>query len=309
MYQLAITNGYTWNYLIYTAEQDPIAALGHAETIVMNLLDGLSGCYRTIVADKFFASISLAKSLLAHDTFLIGTLRRNRTVSGKEFLRRKLKRGEVYGLQNEQGVKFIMWKDKKDVLMISTKPSHSADVVESGKTNFRNEPIMKPKVVVDYNKGRQGTDLSDQLLAYYTCLRRSLKWYRKVAFELIFGTAIVNSYLVYREHYSTNNMTILKFRESPVRSLLLGMLFEELKPSSRQKATSQVKRKLTDHKLEEKEGCANDVRRWCVGCYEKLRQQQSRETSAMTAKRIKTFCPDCDQFFRLDCFNEKHFSK
>ena len=309
MYKLAATNGYTWNYLIYTGEQDPMADLGHAETIVMNLLDGLSGCYPTVVADNFFTSISLSKCLLAHDTYLIGTLKRNRTASGKEFLRRKLQRGEVYGLQNEEGIKLIIWKDKKDVLMISTKPLHLADVIDSGKTNFRNEPITKPKVVVDYNKGGQGTDLSDQLSAYYTCLRRSLKWYRKVAFELIFGTAIVNSYLVYKEHYSTNNMAILKFDERLVRSLLLGMPFEKLKPGLRQKATSQIKRKLTDHKLEEKEGSARDVRKLCVGCYEKLRQQQSRETSAMTAKRIKIFCPDCDQFFCLDCFNEKHFSK
>ena len=87
------------------------------------------------------------------------------------------------------------------------------------------------------------------------------------------------------------------------------MSFEEVKPCSRQKATSQIKRKLTDDNLEEKEGSARDVRRRCVGCYEKLRQQQSRETSAMTAKRIKTFSPVCDQFFCLDCFNEKHFSK
>jgi hypothetical protein len=113
MYKLAATNGYTWNYLIYTGQQDPMAGLGHAETIVMNLLDGLSGCYRTVVADNFFTSISLAKRLLAHDTYLIGTFRRNRSASGKEFLRRELKRGEVYGLQNEEGIKLIMWKTKK----------------------------------------------------------------------------------------------------------------------------------------------------------------------------------------------------
>ena len=50
---------------------------------------------------------------------------------------------------------------------------------------------MKSHVVLDYNEGRQGTDLSDQLSAYYPCFRRSIKWYRKVAFELIFGTALV----------------------------------------------------------------------------------------------------------------------
>ena len=135
MCKLAATDGYTWNYLIYTGEQDPMISLGHAETIVMNLLDGLLGYYRAVVADNF-TSISLAKSLLAHDTYLIGALGRNRTAFGKEFLRRKLKRGEVYGLQNEEGIKLITWKDKKDVLMISTKPSHSADVIDSGKTNF-----------------------------------------------------------------------------------------------------------------------------------------------------------------------------
>ena len=79
MYKLAATNGYTWSYLIYTGDQDPMAGVGHAETVVMNLLDGLSECHRTVVADNFFTSISLAKRLLAHDTYLIGTLRSIRT--------------------------------------------------------------------------------------------------------------------------------------------------------------------------------------------------------------------------------------
>ncbi len=77
----------------------------------------------------------------------------------------------MYGLQNKEGIKLIMWKDETDVLMISTRPSHSATVMDTRKTNFQNEPIMKPQVVVDYNKGRQGSDLSDQLSAYYTCVR------------------------------------------------------------------------------------------------------------------------------------------
>ena len=261
----------------------------------------------TVVADNFFTSISLAKRLLAHDTYLIGTLKSNRDASGKEFLQKQLKGGEAYGLQNKEGIKLIMWKDKKDVLMISARSSHSAAVVDSGKTNFQNESIMKPKVVVDYNKGRQGTDLSDQLSAYYTCLRRSIKWYRKVVFELFFGAAIVNSFLVYKANYSTSNMTILKFRESLVRSLLLGTSFENLKPGARQQSTSQTKRKLADHKLEEDES-DHDIRRCCVSCYEKIRQHQSRETSNATAKKVKTFCSDCDKFYCLDCFNEKHHS-
>ncbi|CAF1561830.1 unnamed protein product, partial [Rotaria sp. Silwood1] len=99
MYKLATTNGYTWNYVIYTGEQDTTAGLGHAQAVVMNLCDGLSGCYRTVVADNLFTCISLAKRLLGHDTYLIGTLRSNRAGSGHKVVQRKLKRGEVYWLQ------------------------------------------------------------------------------------------------------------------------------------------------------------------------------------------------------------------
>ncbi|CAF1004583.1 unnamed protein product [Didymodactylos carnosus] len=116
-----------------------MAGVGHAQAVVMNLLDGLDGCYRTVVADNFFTTISLAKYLLEHDTYLIGTLRSNRVGSGSEVLRKKLSRGEVYRLQNKDGIKLIMWKDKQDVLIISTRPSHSASVADSEKTNFQNE--------------------------------------------------------------------------------------------------------------------------------------------------------------------------
>ena len=61
--------------------------------------------------------------------------------------------------------------------MISTKLSHSATLVEIGKTNRSNERVMKLQVIVDYNKAKQGIDLSDQLSTYYASLRRPKKWY------------------------------------------------------------------------------------------------------------------------------------
>ena len=164
-------NGYTWNLMVYTSKQGPTAGLGHAQTVVLDLADGLLGCHRTVVVDNFFTSISLAESLLRNDTYLIGTLRSNRAGSEHGVVQEKLKRGEVYGLQSSNGIKLIKWKDKRDVLMISTKLSHSVAFVETGKTNKSNERIMKPQVIVDYNKGKQGADLSDQLSASYTCLQ------------------------------------------------------------------------------------------------------------------------------------------
>ena len=98
--------------------------------------------------------------------------------------------------------------------MITTKPSHTTALMDIRKTTSSDGCIVKPKVVLDYNKGRQGTDLSDRLSAYYTCLRRSIKRYEKVAFELIFEISIVKSYLIYKENDATDNITILQFGES-----------------------------------------------------------------------------------------------
>ncbi len=154
--KLAATNGYTWNFIVYTGKQDPMAGLGHSQTVVMNLSEDLLGCYRTAVADNFVTSISLRKRLLWNDTYLIQTLRSNCARSGHEVVQKKLKRGEVYGLQSKNGIKLIKWKGKRDVLMISTKPSHSAIVVDTRKTNKLNERIMKLQVALDYNEGKQG---------------------------------------------------------------------------------------------------------------------------------------------------------
>jgi hypothetical protein len=123
---------------------------------------------------------------------------------------------------------------------------------------------------------------------------------------MIFGMSIVNSYLIYKENYDTSRMTMLQFRDSLVLSLLLGVPFEDLKPGLRERSTSRMKRKLADHKLEEIEGSDRDVRRRCAGCYAKIREQQSKEASNATTKKVKTFCSDCDKFYCLSCFNEKH---
>ena len=65
IYKLAATNGYTWNFMVYTGKQDPTVGLGHGQTVGMDLTDSLLGCYRTVVADNFFTSISLAKFFIA----------------------------------------------------------------------------------------------------------------------------------------------------------------------------------------------------------------------------------------------------
>ena len=57
--------------MIYTVKQDSMAGVGHAQAVAMKLLDSLDGRYRTVVADNFFTSISLAKYLLEHAEVIV----------------------------------------------------------------------------------------------------------------------------------------------------------------------------------------------------------------------------------------------
>ena len=56
------------------------------------------------------------------------------------------------------------------------------------------DTVTKQEAVVYYNSGKQGIDISDQLASYHTSVRKSVRWYHKVAEELIFGTAVVNAF-------------------------------------------------------------------------------------------------------------------
>lgn len=52
--------------------------------------------------------------------------------------------------------------------------------------------------------------------SYNTSLRRGVKWYRKLAIELVVGAALVNSYWLH-QHITNDKMSITKFREEVIK--------------------------------------------------------------------------------------------
>lgn len=109
----------------------------------------------------------------------MGTLRTNRKGSPSEAINTKLKRGEIIAKENNQGITVLKWKDKRDILVLSTKHSSEMITVKT-KRGF----LPKPKIVAAYNTAKTSIDLSDQMSAYSSPLRKTFKWNKKLAFEL-----------------------------------------------------------------------------------------------------------------------------
>ena len=203
IYKLCDPEGYTYTSHVYAgkdgyASRDrPTATATHSTQIVLDLAEQYLKTGRTVTTDNYYTSVALAKMLLENQTHLVGTLRRNRASNPKAVVDAHLKKEEVVGRENEDSTVVAKWRSKREVLMLSTK--HDLKMVDTGRKNRCNEKVMKPEIIMCYNKGKQGIDISDQMASYFTPLRKTVRWYHKIGFEFLLNTAVVNALIICNE--------------------------------------------------------------------------------------------------------------
>jgi len=80
--------------------------------------------------------------------------------------------------------------------MIST--IHETTIVNTGwKDKKTNMEIKKPYAVAQYNKFMKGADRADKHLSFYSVLRKTVKWSKKVVLYLL-NCVLSNVFFVYR---------------------------------------------------------------------------------------------------------------
>ena len=159
------------------------------------------------------------------------------------------------------------------------------------------EQKQKTVAVVDYNQGNSGIDLSDQYTAVTISLPKEIKWYCKLAFEILLGIALVNSYLVFRSMLP-RKIGLHQFKEEFIEKILNL-------PKSEQHPRPQ---RLKQHFLIEVQNKTSNPKRRCFGCYSKFAKQKGRDIAAKKTKKVNTFCEQCPEkpFFCLECFRKHH---
>ena len=158
------TNGYTWGWQLYTGKEDGRMEHGLAHRVVMQLVDDerLEGKGYVVFTDNFYTSPSLFQDLAEKGFGACGTARRDRRGIPVCIRNVKLTRGQVRS-RRDDGVLALKWRDKRDVLMLSTY-HNSSMVVKSRRSRAAEggvEDIEKPLVVEDYNQHMGGVDLSE----------------------------------------------------------------------------------------------------------------------------------------------------
>lgn len=239
-------------------------------------MDSLLDSGRVLYCDNWYTSLPLAKYLVQRKTNLVGTCRKNKKFLPKEVTLKKLKRGNLIAKYN-CGIMVLKWKDKRDVLMLST--MHDASVNGLG----------KPKVIEDYNKSKTYVDVSDQMASYSPFVRRTCKWYIRLLFHITTQTMLVNAWRLYCEKQNTK-VTLTNFKIEVSRSLL---------------ACLPTLTTTTRHVLQ-KAGPARTSSKRCHSCYETMSKNENAEVARKKSKQVNTHCSNCKIHFCLQCFSEKH---
>lgn len=125
----------------------------------------------------------------------------------------------------ELGSESVKWKDKKNIFMLST--IHDNAMEPSQRTN-RNTglPVIKPRAVLDYSKNMGSVDTADMLLSSIQCIRKTIKWYKKLFFHIL-DMHMLNSFFCYRH---AKNIPNLKFADFQLR--VINQLVEQYSSSS-----------------------------------------------------------------------------
>jgi len=297
LYKLCDSVGYTYDLSVYSGKNlnNVDTNIPYAGKVVMSLLENYLNEGRTLIVDNFYTSIHIAHVLLDHNTHIVGTLRKNVKNCPKDIMNAKLQRGDIVGKENVHGVVVSKWKDKREVRFLSTR--HGVDIINTGKKNRKGEDIKKPEAVIFYNKNKQGIDLSDQMSSYFSPLRKTIRWYHKLAFQLLLGTAVTNALVLYKET-THKQIQISEFRQELIKELLDNTI--QSSPSSSSKKHKLVCETETTNNRKK--------RRRCNKCYVNLSKEFGRVHAQKKCKQVSTYCVTCESkpFFCIECFQNFH---
>ena len=189
--------------------------------IVMGLMKKghLLGRGHHVYMDNYYTSPDLFWELHNKEVFSCGTCRKNRKNMPKAVTQAGLRNNKGDCVFRRDGpLLALKWREKKkDVVMLST--IHEASFVETGKVDREGKKIEKPEAVYYYCSRMGGVDLSDQLLHYFTFLRKSTKWSRKLLIHL-FNLVILNAYILNKHYGSRKGMSQDEYRDLLVKYLM-----------------------------------------------------------------------------------------
>ena len=154
-------------------------------------------------------------------------------------------------------------------------------------------------LIIEYNSSMGGVDNLSRVLDPYSCQRKSLKWYRKIA-ELFLDVSIYNSFLVWRELNDSKD-THLNFRLKIITEIISWHSYTKGKNNRHGPQTHKQPLRLVErHFIRQMSQESKKQKRKCVRCQ-----------AIGIKKRETTYqCKECEVTLCVTpCFDINHTKK
>lgn len=270
---------YAWSMQVYTGRnRNCVPEKNQGMRVVLELAEGLKG--RNITCDNFFTTYDLAVELLKKKMTIVGTVRKNKVFLPPHILdmRKKPAFYSEFLFEHKNKVTLVAYVPKKYrcVYLIST--LHQDAQIQDNQST-------KPEIIEYYNHTKAGVDTLDQLVATYTCKRKTNRW-PVALFANMLDVSACNAFVI----WTAINPEWNRSKHFRRRLFLEELGFELLEDEKQQRKTQPygtVARKL-HHPQEEK----NTKRGRCHFC-----ENKSNST------KYNTKCMNCNLFV---CKNHSH---
>ena len=295
--------GMVLDVIVYTGTDIDIPSddpEGHSGAVVKKMMSDYMDKGHVLYTDNFYTSVLLSKYLHNRRTGTVGTVRANR----KEMPTfPPTNRGDII-LKERDSILAIRWKDKRDITLLST--IHTGRMVDTGKVNRETqEPIMKPDVVIDYTKNMRLVDKSDMQIGSVECVRRTMKWYRKLFFHAI-DMSMLNAYNLYKLKHPGRKLYLRVFSLRVVKELLQRFGTRTSVIRGRRMAAATQDRIAPGewakrHHLSKVPSVSerHSTQRRCYVCANTTKRPR-------VTKKVTTWCKECDKGLCMECFVDYH---
>lgn len=149
---------------------------------------------------------------MQHKTAACGTSRPRKGLPVQIKSAKFKKKGESIAMTSNNKLVAFRILDRKHVILIST--VYNCHLSDNGQKHCQTkEKIESPDIIRIYSIYMGGVDSNDQLLQYSAFPSQSLKWWKKVFFQLI-NLAMVNAFILYRDWKKASNDNAIRKRIS-----------------------------------------------------------------------------------------------
>lgn len=181
LFKLVDSNGVTVKTTLHCGNLPFSESMTKTEMLVWSYMQEYKQRGHHLFLDNYYTSNNICKHLKAIQIDVTGTVRANRTGSPTEAKSLKLAKGEFKSWKSEQNMLFVLFSDRNVVRLLSTCHDNSmSNVREKSKEGSIQKKV--PTSISEYRQKMGYVDKTDQVLQYYSILRKSCKWYKKIGF-------------------------------------------------------------------------------------------------------------------------------